>query len=478
MRKFLISIISVYFIAMLIIGQVGCGQIGAPMGGPRDSLPPLLVKSTPTNEKLNFTENKIVLEFNEYVQLDNPFQNVIVSPIPKRQPNIEGKLRTVTVKLRDTLEENTTYIIDFGKSIKDVNEGNVAKNLKYVFSTGSYVDSLSLMGKVTVAETGKADSTLIVILHRSDVDSAVIKETPRYFTTVDKDGKFKFEYLPAAEYSIYALKDEGGQRKYLSNSQLFGFYDTRVNTSSQSDSIFIYAYLEPDEDTEDGEDDIFSTISNNNRSNRNKKDDLKDWLVLSTNVASGKQDILDSLVLQSMQAPFKTIDTSKIALYGGDSSLVQNVRFTIDTLMTSIKISTKWIPDHSYYLVLDSSFATDTLGKALRKTDTLSFFTKKESEYGSVRLRFKNLDLKKNPILQFLSNNKVVFETKLTSADYYAKLFKPSEYELRVVYDENGNGKWDPGNFFKEKRQPEKVIPISTKLNIRANWENETDIEL
>lgn len=478
MRNFFISVISLYFVLLIVFGQTSCGQMGAPMGGPRDSLPPLLVKSTPTNEQMQFKENKIVLEFNEYVQLDNPFQNVIVSPLPKRQPTVENKLKTVTVKLRDTLEENTTYVIDFGKSIKDVNEGNIAHNLKYVFSTGDYIDSLSIFGKVVNAETGKPDSTLIVILHTSDVDSAVIKQTPRYFAPLNRDGIFKFEYLPAGEYSIYTMKDEGGQRKYLSNTQLFGFYDQRIQTTTQTDSIFLYAYLEPEEEEEDedNENDIFASSSNRNKNQ--KPEDLKNFLVLTNNLVGGKHDVLDSVILESRQAPFLTIDTSKILLFGADSSLVSGVRYTIDSAMKQIKISTNWKLDHSYYLILDSTFATDTLNHTLNKIDTVSFYTKKESDYGSVRLRFKNLDMDKKPILQFISNNKMVLQQQLSFPEYFAKLFKPGEYELRIVYDENNNGKWDPGNFFKEKRQPERVIAVPTKLTVRANWEAEVDIEL
>jgi uncharacterized protein (DUF2141 family) len=477
MRNFFISIISIYFILLICIGQVGCGQMAAPMGGPRDSLPPVLVKSNPINEQLNFKETKIVLEFDEYVQLDNAFQNMIVSPLPKRQPVVESKLRVVTVRLRDSLDANTTYTIDFGKSIKDVNEGNIAQNLKYVFSTGNYLDSLTLYGKVVNAETGKPDSTYIVVLHLNSEDSAVIKEFPRYYTPLNKDGVFKFERLPAAEYSIYAMKDEGGQRKYLSNSQAFAFYDERVNTTTQTDSIYLFAYIEPDAETDEEQDDIFSNISNQNKS-KEKEAALKNFLVINTNVAGGKQDLLEPLVLESKQAPFKMVDTSKIVLYGADSTPVKGVRFELDTNMTKVTLRNNWIPDHSYYLILDSTFATDTLNMSLKQNDTLSFYSKKESEYGLVRLRFKNLALDKNPILQFISNNKVVYEKTLTGTEFFAKLFQPGEYELRLVYDENKNGKWDPGNFFGEKRQPEKVYAIPVKAAVRANWECELDIEL
>src|SRR4029077_15730572 len=103
---------------------------------------------------------------------------LIVSPVSKTEPLVDVHLRTVTIRIKDTLQPNTTYSFNFGKSIKDVNEGNILKNFTYVFTTGTYIDSAELSGNVIVAATGKADSSLIVMLHRKLDDSAVIKEKP------------------------------------------------------------------------------------------------------------------------------------------------------------------------------------------------------------------------------------------------------------------------------------------------------------
>src|SRR5690349_3991946 len=207
--------------------QTGCANIVPPMGGPRDSLPPQLVKINPRDSATNFTGKKIVIEFDEFVQIDNIQENLLVSPVPKINPIVESKLRTVTVTVKDTLQPNTTYSIDFGNAIKDINEGNILKNFTYVFATGKSLDSLKLTGKVFIAETGKTDSTLIVMLHTSQDDSAVIKEKPRYIARVDKDGNYAFSNLPSGSFALFALKDEGGQRRYLSNSQLFAFANER-----------------------------------------------------------------------------------------------------------------------------------------------------------------------------------------------------------------------------------------------------------
>lgn len=130
-------------------------------------------------------------------------------------------------------------------------------------------------------------------------------------------------------------------------------------------------------------------------------------------------------------------------------------------------------------MVLKKEFAEDTAGRKMtRAIDTLSFKTKKESAYGTVRFRFLNLDLSKNPVLQWVQSEKVMESSKLTGKELNIKLFTPGEYELRILYDTNKNGIWDPGMFFKERRQPEKVLAITRKVNIKANWDNEIDFKL
>jgi hypothetical protein len=213
--------------------------------GPRDSLPPVLISVTPEDSSLNFTGNRVTFVFNEFVDLQNVRENLIVSPTPKIDPIVDFKLRTVNVRIKDTLEPNTTYSYNFGNSIRDNNEGNQLRNFTYVFSTGSRLDEEQLTGNVVLAETGKVDTTLTVLLHRSADDSAIVKERPRFITRLDSSGRFNFRNLPPGTFYLYALKDDGGTRRYLSKTQLFAFHGRPVAVGDSNRPITLYALRNP-----------------------------------------------------------------------------------------------------------------------------------------------------------------------------------------------------------------------------------------
>ena len=447
---------------MMMVGN-SCAQIGMPTGGARDTIPPVLVKSSPPLRTTHFSGDRITLTFNEYVHVENVQQNLLVSPTPRISPNVDFKFREVTIRLRDTLLPNTTYSLQLGDAIQDVNENNVYPNFTYVFSTGSYIDSLTLNGKVFVAESGLPDSTLIAELYNDLSDSAVFKTKPKYVARIDKNGSYNFKYLSPGTYHLFALKDESGTKLYNNPKQLFAFADSAIVISKETKTApALYAYSE--------EKDVPLNAAG-------KPEKL---LRFTSSITNGRQDILSPLTI-TFNHPIKNRDT-----------LVASVSDTLHT-----KISSRIIPDstgkqyriefdakpsHKYLLLVDKKFAIDTLGTALLKNDTIPFTMKNESEYGSIRLNFTNLDKFKHPVLQFVSKNEVVGSFALQSAIFEQKLFAPGEYTLRILDDENGNKAWDPGHYSPVnknlQKQPEKIYNISQSLNIKANWDNIRDIVL
>ena len=462
--------IPAYILIILIIARLdpltGCANIIPPGGGPRDSLPPILINVTPRDSTTNFAGGKIVLTFNEFVEVNNLQENLVVSPLPKILPVVDAHLRTITIRIKDTLEPNTTYSLNFGKAIRDINEGNELKNFRYIFSTGSTFDSLEFAGKVILAETGKYDSTLIVILHRRLDDSAVINERPRYFAKVDANGNFRFNNLPPETYAVYALEDAGGQKKYLSRTQTFGFIDQAVKVSENTPAVTIFAYKESKDTRATG---TTATSTQNRTTDK--------VLRLSTNLDNTLLDLLNDLEI-TFGIPLKTFDTTKLRLTNEVFETIQGSKWTLDSTRKKATLDNAWIENRGYHLIFDKDFAEDSAGRKLVRNDTLTFRTRRATDYGSLNLRFINLDLTKHPVLQFVIGDQVRYSHVFTDRNVNIPLFAPGDYDLRLLYDSNQNGKWDPGEFFGKRRQPEIVLPLSRKINVKANWDNQIDITL
>ncbi|HEX7902429.1 MAG TPA: Ig-like domain-containing domain [Chitinophagaceae bacterium] len=476
-----------FFLLIILMSAItvfsGCANIVPPAGGPRDSTAPVLLKSVPVDSTRNFKETRIAFTFDDYVEVQNIQQELLMSPTPKQMPEVNFRLNTVTVRIKDTLEANTTYTLDFGDAIKDINEGNVLKNFTYTFSTGPYIDSLTFSGNVLLAETGEIDSTMIVMLHSSSDDSSVVKEKPRYITKLDSKGNFTFKNLPPQTYSVYALKDEGGARLYTSEKQLFAFADSPVVISAMVKPVTLYAYNSAAATSTSVSSSTVLTPGGRRGGGGPTAADRR--LRFSTNLTNNQQDLLGDFII-SFEQSLKTFDSSKLTLFT-DSTFtpVANYRFIKDSTNKKIRLvqtppagQPVWKENTLYHLILDKDFAEDSTGKKLLRTDTLSFKTKNLADYGKLRIRFRNLDLSKNPVLLFIQGNNVTQSYPLNAVEFVRDLFLPGDYGLRILYDNNKNGKWDPGEFFGKHQQPELVKPIDRKFIIKPGWENEFEIAL
>lgn len=457
---------------VLINTTTGCANIIPPTGGPRDSLPPVLISAVPKDSAVNFTGNRINLEFDEYIQLDNNLNDqLIVSPNPEKTPVIEGKLRIVSIRLKDSLKPNTTYSINFGNAIKDVNENNPYKNFTYVFSTGSKLDDGVITGNVKLAETGGADSQLLVVLHRNLDDTAVKKLKSDYYTRLDSSGNFTFRYLPNERFAIYVLPNDYS-KKYDDSTKMFGFYDSVVTATTSPSKIKLYAYEEHKLVVKP----VAPSSSNNRNSGNQKEEDKR--LRYTNNLENNEQDLLDSLEF-TFNRPIAKFDSTLLQLTDTSYKPLATSYKIIhaDTVGLRFALLYPWKENEFFKLTIQKETFTDSAGVSLSKADTIAFKTKREGQYGSVRLRFVNIDLTRNPVLQIVQNKAVIQSVVLTGKEWYQRLIKPGQYDLRILYDKNKNGVWDPG-VFETKIQPEIVERVKRPVTIKANWDNEVDITM
>lgn len=519
MRVILLLLISVLF--------TGCAKRGFITGGVKDTIPPVLKYSEPKNFSTNFKGNTIKLQFDEYVKLKDVNKQLIVSPPMKLQPLITPTVasKEITIRIKDTLAENTTYSFNFGKSIQDNNEGNPYQQFKYIFSTGTYIDSLELRGTIKDAFSLKTDNFVSVMLYEKNekfYDSIIYKEVPRYITnTLDSSKTFKLENLKEGNYLLVALKDENSNNKYDPKSDKLAFFSETVTIPSEfayelelfkeelpfklfkptqasgnriilghqgkadnlkaelkNGSEIIPTVVTPFE----GKDSVqlwFKPIKADSVSLKvNRHDFEKEFTVKLKNQKadtlsikakqSGTLHFREKFTLSS-SVPLAKINESKIKLINKDSVAVA-FSTTYDEQKQEVEIDFKKEPLEKYSFTLEKGAFTDLLE---RESDSTGFrlSTRDVSDYGNLRLRLEGI--KSFPIIVELTSDK---GTVLASAYSEGEtvidfdLLQPALFTVRIIYDENKNKVWDTGNYL-EKRQTEEVRYFPTPIDVRSNWD-------
>ncbi|WP_240775157.1 Ig-like domain-containing domain [Pedobacter xixiisoli] len=504
-----------------------------PEGGPRDTTPPKILKMTPENLTRNFKAQKIIIEFDEYVKLNNQFKEFSISPELETIPELKIKQKRLEISLPDTLEKNTTYTLNFGKSIVDLNEGNELKNFSYAFSTGPTLDSLSISGTVTNALTGEAELESTVFILPLSRDSLFGKKRAPIFTLTDSSGNFKLNNLKKDTYRIYALKEKGGDRIYQQISDEIGFVKEPFLLEKNIDSVRLNVFKEIASDFKVTDRKLNAdgsiSLSFNKKLNTpdltvlfppsvdqgkifqfNKtKDSANLWLgdlsfdsvkiavkddgkILDTvKFSRSKRDtytrvinIVDNLeggtlnpfkdLSITFNFPIKNIDESKILLL--EDSIPRKFTLVKDSInQLKYHVKYKWRAKEEYILLIRENAINaifDAKNKELKKTFTLA----DANEYGSLILTVETPDTAKRYILEIVNKDNHIIASYPIANKSLVKLsnYKQGIYFGRIVYDENKNGIWDTGNL-KLGIQPEKIWNYTKELSIRANWDrNET----
>lgn len=462
-----------------------CANIVPPSGGPKDTLAPRLLEASIPDSTLHFKSHKVVFTFNEYVQVDNIFEKLIVSPTLKRPPTVTSKLKTVTMVIKDTLDPNTTYTFNFSDAIRDNNENNPIQDFQYVVSTGDYLDSLQVRGFIMDAETGKPDSNVSVMIYRKNIDSVVSKEKPVYFARSRGNGSFWFRNMAPGDYKIFALKEEDRDLQYNQPKELIAFRDSLIHLNDQNvHDLSLLLFMEQDS-TVKKPDELApepppKEEQEDNRSKKEKEEDEKKRKrhpVVAPNMPDSRQELGQPLLL-TFSKPIRTMDSTTFQLT--EDTLYKKVPFTasFDSTRTKLSISYDWKEGKPYRLILPMESVMDTNDIQLSKADTISFIAKKESDYGRVMLSLHLSDSTKavvsndmHYVAELVKDKEIKYSGKIVNGTWIQKRITPGEYEVWILLDDNNNGKWDRGVYYgSPKKQPERVVSFPKKENIKANW--------
>jgi hypothetical protein len=213
MKRF--SLLFISLLSLILLLQ-GCAKVGTPTGGLKDITPPKYLDGDPENRSTGFNGKEISFRFDEFIQFKDLNKELLVSPPLKVKPDVKLKDKSVKINLKNELTPNTTYTINFGKSISDLNEGNLLPDFEFVFSTGDQIDSLSVAGKALNAFDHKPlkDQEITVMLYDNLADSAPLLQIPRYIGRANSNGLFTINNIHPDTLSLIVVNDANGNLKY------------------------------------------------------------------------------------------------------------------------------------------------------------------------------------------------------------------------------------------------------------------------
>ncbi|MEE4177679.1 MAG: Ig-like domain-containing protein [Bacteroides sp.] len=589
LRGFLIILTGLFFFA--------CANVVSPAGGPTDETPPMVVRSTPSNFSPNFQGGEIRIYFDEFIQLKEINQNLLVSPPLENQPEVRIKGRSVILELNEELRANTTYNFFFGDAISDITESNPIPNFQFVVSTGPFVDSLSVMGQVADAFSLEPSEGIYVMLYENVYDSVPYLERPVYLSKTNKEGFFEITNMRDGQYMMFALEDLNSNFLFDLPNERIAFLDSLVTpefiepssgapepggerepsepegrpgtetiaAGEQADVMIPPGMEQASGDTLEAvtsapgyrlrmflEADtlqrlVSSSVPRNGLVNlifrvpfediflRDLSDTLPDdwyipepslnrdslslwmlppapdslWLevsdaglVIDTLKISAKPreargrgavtETTPSLGLRlnasrsnplpffkpltfSASAPLEHFDKEQIHLMTADSIDVDFSMVFSDSIKRRVGFSDTLGQGASFVMEILPGAFTDIYGIT---NDTIQAFfsTTQQEDYGMVILNLEMEDSTGSFILQLVDKDGKTLDERIIDApgiqEYHNLL--PGNYGFRMIHDLNENGVWDTGNYLK-KIQPEPVYLFRGVLQIRQNWETETN---
>ena len=512
-----------------------CASLTTPTGGPKDIKPPILIKSSPDSNQINFKGKAVELTFNELVKLNNPKEEIIISPSPGKIIDFTSKGTKITITPKDGWKDSTTYSLIFQEGIQDVTESNSPENLKLAFSTGNTIDSLSIKGHVKDLLKGLPLEKITVALMSSDTFD-IFTDVPSYFTKTDSAGEFTLSNIKTNQYKIYAFDDKNKNLKVESRTERYGFKSSSLTLDQNIDSIEIALIILDSRPLK------ITSIRNSGATTRIRFNKYTtEYSItcdssLTESYGENQTEVIiwnpvysqDSIQLHliATDSLFNKADSVFFIKKGSTKPIKEDFKWSLGEpniieetgkLQTIIKFNKPLtsLDFDSLFIALDTinriTFSKEdisinlhkkqiTLAKELDKklfkkykTLTLSAKTgflrsidndsskssslpipiRRTEETGILLIKTETLE--KNFIIQLLNRDGKILNSIQNETQSTLTNLPPGECQLRAIIDKNKNGLWDPGNIANNE-EPEQITYYKTtdeKLSfpIRANWE-------
>lgn len=520
-----------FLLILVALILVACARVGNPEGGAKDLTPPTFLRANIDTTRINVPTSlrELRLDFDEYVNLKNISQNLIISPpIKKIKKILPSNLANKYILIRwdENLEENTTYNFNFGNAIVDNNEGNVLPYFNFAFSTGSEIDNLYISGEVKDAlalPKQNLKKSVVVGLYRDEAD---FRQKPQYITKADEDGYFELNYLSKGQYTIIAFEDENENSVYDAGKEKVGFLTEKINLtqSISGKNITIYPSQKPikyveTKNTTGGMLMIFEgnpekievksiseELQNYKVSHTPKSDSVMIWVAHNGNalkketstpiklsyITENKQDTIstffklndnENLTLANQKGhslppkkefvisanmDLRQIDTQSWKLTSGN--IPQNFEAKISAKKPNeIKIFADFISGKNYALTVPKQSVSSDFYQN-DKTYIFNFEIDTPENYGSLVLRLNNTP-KTHFWVQLLNQNGDIRYNQYTqNQEIKFTEIVPATYYARIIVDSNENEFWDKANFT-ENIHAEPVFTFEKPLSIRKLWE-------
>lgn len=524
--------------SFFILCLASCANRVTPTGGEKDTEAPKLLALIPENRSIHFDSKEIHLHFDEYITLNDLQGQFLVSPLMSKLPEVKANKREITITLPNDFAPNTTYTLNFGKSIVDVHEANPLENFQYVFSTGDYLDSSKLEGTVVDASTVVPLKSITVLVYRKSnsntQDSIVFRKRPDYFAKTNEKGEFKIDNMAAGEYQVFGVDDKNSN--YVCDSsgeETLAFMDSSVVLPGDAHPVLRLSNLEPASPRflKALRLDRFSAmISFNKRIDSLvlKTRDDKSWT--GTKYATANRDTF------YFYSPDTISDSLSLLMYEGDKiidTLLQSLAPPpgVKGAITNLRINLRKSPvffgptsplvfnaNHPLQLKLDSAEVIEDSSKSIRlplqlidamtghfkiefpwqngkkykvtilpgavkdiyhlTSDTIKqeFSVPTEESTAMLSIKTQNLDAGKNYLLQILSEKfEPIRELEISKdSTYIFTYLNTGPIKLRLVEDTNHDHRYTYSHFA-QRRQPEKVFVYPEAITLRANWELEVE---